>query len=252
MATPPVIVITTSRREAGPGSGNPQRQRPPRPELFLLRNYLEAVVAAGGLPVLLAPAQGLHRQLADWALDQADGVVVSGGPVDLLPHHYGQEPRVPFDSVDEPRALLELTLARGCMERGVPLLGICGGLQVMAVASGGTLVQDLYAEWPDHLEHQQLTAPSEPWHPVALEDGLVRDAHDAAQIAVNSTHRQAVAQPGGLRITGRAPDGVVEAAELPGHPWCVGVQWHPEALDGALYPQLCEAARVFRSRNRSR
>lgn len=242
MSQRPVIVVTTSQRAAGPGSGNPRRQRPPRPESFLLRNYLEAIVAGGGLPVPLAPADGLHDELAAWALEHADGVVISGGPVDLLPYHYGQEPRVAFDSIDEPRALLELAMARGCMARGVPLLGVCGGLQVMAVAAGGSLVQDLYAEWPDHLEHQQLTPPSQPWHRVRLDPGLACDALGAAEIQVNSTHRQAVAEPGSLRITGWAPDGVVEAAELAGHPWCVGVQWHPEAIGGALYPELCGAA----------
>ncbi len=243
----PVIVVTSSQRAAGPGSANPKRQRPPRPESFLLRSYLEAISAGGGLPVVLAPVEGMHDRLADWALGHADGVVISGGPVDLLPYHYGQQPRVPFDSVDEPRALLELALARGCMDRGVPLLGICGGLQVMAVASGGSLVQDLEIEWPGVSEHQQLTPPSEPWHPVALEPGLALDALGAAEVRVNSTHRQAVADPGQLRVTGRAPDGVIEAAELADHTWCVGVQWHPEAIGGALYPELCAAAARFRA-----
>ncbi len=212
-----------------------------------MRSYLEAIAAGGGLPLPLAPAHGLHLDLAAWALDNADGVVISGGPVDLLPYHYGQQARVPFDSTDEPRALLELALARGCMERGIPLLGVCGGLQVMAVAAGGSLVQDLDAEFPGAQEHQQLTSPSEPWHPVDLDPGLLRLAYGCDRIQVNSTHRQAVDDPGSLRVTGRAPDGVVEAAELPGHPWCVGVQWHPEAIGAALYPDLCAAARAFRA-----
>jgi len=238
----PLIVVTSSQRAAGPGSGNPIRQRPPRPESFLLRNYLEAIAAGGGLPVALAAVGGLHDELAAWALEHADGVVISGGPVDLRPAHYGQEPRVPFDSIDEPRAQLELALARGCMDRDLPLLGICGGLQVMAVAAGGTLVQDLSVEWPGAAEHQQLTPPSEPWHAVQLEPGLVRNAYPTASIRVNSTHRQAIDQPGALSVVGRAPDGVIEAAELPGLRWCAGVQWHPEALGAELYPQLCAAA----------
>jgi putative glutamine amidotransferase len=242
----PVIVITTSQRETGPGPASSKRQRPPRPEAFLLRSYLDAIDAAGGLPVLVAAVDGRHEELAAWALERADGVVISGGPVDLLPYHYGEEPRVPFDSVDEPRAHLELAMARGCMAAGIPLLGVCGGLQVMAVAAGGRLVQDLEIEWPDVIEHQQLTPPSQPWHAVQLEAGLVRDGFPSAQIKVNSTHRQAVADAGALRVTGWAPDGVVEAAELRGHPWCVGVQWHPEAIGAALYPELCGAARARR------
>jgi putative glutamine amidotransferase len=233
----PVIAITCSSRALGPGSAHPQRQRPPRPEAFLLRNYLQAVEGAGGLPVLLAPVEGLGEQLTSWALEHVQGVVISGGPVDLLPHHYGQQPRVPFPSVDEPRAALELALARGCIARGLPLLGVCGGLQVMAVAAGGSLVQDLGIEWPGAMEHQQLTPPSQTWHPVRLEPGRLRDALGADEIEVNSTHRQAVDGAGSLRITARAPDGVVEAAELPDHPFCLGVQWHPEALDALTHPR---------------
>jgi len=244
----PVIVVTSSQRQKGPGADNPRRQRPPRAESFLLRDYLEAIAGAGGLPVVLAPVSHACGELADWALEHADGVVISGGPVDLLPYHYGQRPRVPFSSVDEPRALLELALARGCMRRGLPLLGVCGGLQAMAVAANGTLVQDLELEWPGALEHQQLTPPSEPWHSVTLEAGKVRSAYGASEIHVNSTHRQAVDDPGELRVTGRSPDGVIEVAELPDHPWCVGVQWHPEVIGAALYPQLCAAALAFRAR----
>lgn len=246
----PVIAITCSSRALGPGSGNPVRQRPPRPEAFLLQNYLQAVASAGGLPVLVAPVEGLGEELASWALDHADGVVISGGPVDLLPHHYGQQARVPFPSIDEPRAALELALARGCMARGKPLLGICGGLQVMAVAAGGSLVQDLGIEWDGALEHQQPTPPSQPWHSVRLEPCTLRGAMGGAEIQVNSTHRQAVDQSGALRVTGRAPDGVVEAAELIGHPFCVGVQWHPEAIGGAIYPELVQAAGRLRSPHR--
>lgn len=250
MTERPVIIVTTSQRERGSGSGHPRRQRPPRPEAYLLRGYLAAIADGGGLPVPLAALDGLHQELVAWALEHADGVVISGGPVDLLPYHYGQQPRVPFESVDEPRAHLELALARGCMERGVPLLGVCGGLQAMTVAAGGSLVQDLELEWPGAQEHQQLTPPSQPWHPVDLQPGLVRDAYGCPRIQVNSTHRQAVAEPGSLRFVGHAPDGVVEAVELPGHPWCVGVQWHPEAIGGALYPQLCAAALELRVRRR--
>ncbi len=82
---------------------------------------------------------------------------------------------------------------------------------------------------------------------MSLEPGLALDAYGTAEIHVNSTHRQAVDDPGELRVTGRAPDGVVEVAEAADHPWCVGVQWHPEAIGGALYPQLCAAARAFRA-----
>ncbi|MFH1469419.1 MAG: gamma-glutamyl-gamma-aminobutyrate hydrolase family protein [Pseudomonadota bacterium] len=237
----PRIVVTTSRRALGPAGASPLRQRPARPEVWLLEAYLDAIARSGGLPLPLAPVDGLAAELADWALTEADGVVISGGPVDLHPRSYGQEPRVSNLDLDPERSELELRLACGCLARGLPALGVCGGMQVLAVAAGGSLIQDIEAELPGAGEHQQPTPPSQPWHPVLLEPGRVQAVY-GSRTEVNSTHHQAVAEPGALRITGRAPDGVVEAIEAPDHPWCVGVQWHPEALDAALYRALCRAA----------
>ena len=121
----------------------------------------------------------------------------------------------------------------------------------MAVAAGGTLWQDLHEDCPRAEEHQQLTPPSQTWHEVNLQEGATCAALGAVKVQVNSTHRQAVRDPGTLRITGRASDGVVEAAELPGHPFCVGVQWHPEAIGGGLYPELCRAALAYAATRRS-
>jgi len=247
----PLIVVTTSRRERGPAGTNPVRERPARPEAWLLQDYLDCVVGNGGLPVALAPVEGVELELASWAADNADGVVISGGVADILPHHYGEQPRAAYPEVDDPRAIMELELARLCARRGIPTLGVCGGLQVMAVALGGTLYQDLAVDRPELPSHEQANAPSGPSHEVLLRPGLLRQAFGAERILVNSTHRQALRELGRLQVAGRSPDGVVEAAVLPGHPWYVGVQWHPEALDGALYPQLCAAAQsVFNRRSR--
>jgi putative glutamine amidotransferase len=237
----PRIVVTTSRRVHGPAGVHPTRQRPPRPEVYLLRAYLDAVAAGGGLPLPVAPVEGLEEELADWVLAHADGVVVSGGSADLDPAHYGEAPRVPYPDLDPSRAALELRVARGCLERGLPILGVCGGMQALAVAAGGRLLQDIATDLSGALEHQQPTPPDRPWHEVAVTHGPLRDLLGARR-EVNSTHHQAVRDPGALRCVGWAPDGVVEAVDLPDHPWCVGVQWHPEALDGALYGPLCAAA----------
>ncbi len=238
----PVIAVTTTRRVLGPAGTSARLQRPPRPETYLLSDYLRAITAAGGLPLPLAPVDGLHEALAGWAADRVQGVVISGGPIDIAPHWYGAQQRVPFPSVDEGRTELEAALVRHCLQRDIPLLGVCNGMQLLAALTGGDLYQDLEHELPGASEHQQPTPPSQTWHEVELEGGAVRSAYGRARIQVNSTHRQAVRDPGALRITGLAPDGVAEAIELPGHRFCVGVQWHPEALGGELYPQLVAAA----------
>ena len=112
----------------------------------------------------------------------------------------------------------------------------------MAVATGGALIQDIASEVDAALEHEQLTDPTESWHEVHLTSGWLHDALGPT-IRTNSTHHQAVRHPGRLEITGRAPDGIVEAIELPGHPFCVGVQWHPELGDDTAYRLLLQAAR---------
>lgn len=192
------------------------------------------VRAAGGVPLLVPP--GDPAAVSD-LLPLVRAVVVTGGHMDIHPRHYGEDVVARLDRVEEERTELELELARACAHRGVPLLGICGGMQALAVALGGTLVQDIGTQVSGALEHEQPTDPATAWHPVEA------DARWAALFgaAVNSTHHQAVARPGPLDVVGRAPDGVVEAIALPGHPFCVGVQWHPELLDGRLFAALVSA-----------
>ena len=111
------------------------------------------------------------------------------------------------------------------------------------MAAGGSLLQDIATQLPGALEHEQPTDPALPWHEVRLEGRLA--AAMGPRVAVNSTHHQAVEDPGALQIVGRAPDGVVEAVSLPGHPFALGVQWHPELLDPAAqapFRLLIEAA----------
>ena len=108
----------------------------------------------------------------------------------------------------------------------------------MVVAMGGTLLQDIPTAMPEALPHEQPSDPAEPWHAVALAGRLAQWVPQQ----VNSTHHQAVARPGPFRVVGRAPDGVIEAVELPNHPWAFGVQWHPEWLPGGLFSALVEAA----------
>lgn len=227
-----LVAITCDRRAEGPARAT-TRIRPPRPEVFVGESVVMRVRAAGGRAVLLPPGDldaGIEL------LGHVSALVITGGAFDIHPRHYGQGVVARLDRVDEDRTTLELGLARAAVERGLPVLGICGGMQALAVALGGTLVQDIQTADPTALDHEQATDPATFAHPLVT-------THPLMPAAVNSTHHQAVDDPGPMRVIARAPDGVVEAVELPGARFCIGVQWHPELLDGALFRALVAAAR---------
>lgn len=231
------VLLTTDSREGG-GYLHSPRIRPVRPEYWIKRRYVEAVRRSGGEPVLLPPG----CEDVDAVLDGVGAVVITGGAFDIDPAEYGAAARGRLDRTDAARTGAEIVLARRCIERDLPVLGICGGMQVMAVATGGSLIQDIASERPGALEHEQLTDPAQTWHAVHFTGGLCA-ALFGPRVDVNSTHHQAVEDPGGLAITGRAPDGIVEAIELGGHRFCVGLQWHPELLNFLPYQALVNAAR---------
>jgi putative glutamine amidotransferase len=238
------IVAVTCDRKAGapaPGPNAAGRIRPRRPVIFVQQSIVDALAGLGCEPLLLPPAERDPGELVDWILRHAHAVVLTGGPHDLDPAHYGAAPHPQLGRIDRGRDDLELALARGAWERRVPLLGVCGGMQAMTVAVGGSLVQDIRTQLPTALEHEQPTDPVEPWHDVTLDEGRLRRAFGADRIRVNSTHHQAVDDAGPLRVVGRAPDGVIEAVESDDHPFFVGVEWHPELIDLAPYAALADA-----------
>jgi putative glutamine amidotransferase len=248
----PIVAVTIDRRAAGPApAAPPGRQRPPLPEVYGKAAVVQAIRSAGMEPVLLPPHGQDPGDLLDWTMRSCAGVVITGGAFDIHPSLYGKAVTGRLDRVDAARTGLELALARRCLDEGLPLLGLCGGLQALAVAAGGTLVQDIASD----LAHEQDAPPTEASHPVRLTAGHLRDAAGVDTLRVNSTHHQAIWEPGDLRITGRAPDGVVEAAEHAAHPFALGVQWHPELLDDdaagrAPFRALCEA--IHREAGRQR
>jgi gamma-glutamyl-gamma-aminobutyrate hydrolase PuuD len=211
----PVVLVTMDRDAEGP---------------WVSASYVEAVLRAGGRPWLVAPGAPAPERL----VAAVDAVVVTGGAFDIHPRHYGRAVEARLDRTDEDRTDTELGVVRAALDAGVPLLGVCGGMQAMAVATGGTLVQDLPAE----PTHEQPTDPATPWHAVRLTGGLA--ASFGASVEANSTHHQAVRTPGaGQLVEGWSTDGVPEAVRFVGVPYAVGVQWHPELLgQDAWYARL--------------
>ena len=218
-----------------------------RERAFAYLTYVEALKKAGAVPVLIPPQPENAAEL----VDELDGIVLAGGE-DCDPAAYGEERHPTVDPVMDPRRQSnDLGLAKIARERGVPTLGICLGMQVMNVAAGGTLVQDIASAIETDIEHASVPE-DRGRHDVIIEKGTkLGEILRELELNVNSSHHQAVNKVGeGLRVTAHAPDGVVEGLEDPKHPFYVGVQWHPEDMGGEdsaskLFGAFLEAAREY-------
>ena len=223
----PLIGITTSEVRPLTYAHEAPLDEPFRAEMALGIAYTNAIEAAGGAPVVLPP---LAEETANDVLDGLDAVCLSGGP-DVDPAEYGADPDECLGPTWRRLDRFELALARAADERGLPVLGICRGCQVLNVARGGDLVQHLgTAERDDPLHHRQRVRGERPAHRIEIEPGSVlAGAVGATDLEVNSFHHQAVDTLGaGLRASAYAPDGVIEAIEDPDRPFVLGVQWHVE------------------------
>lgn len=221
------------------------------PRYELRSSYAEAVLRAGGLPMVLPYSD--DRAVLEAYLERLSGLLVSGGGFDIPPEAYGETPREGLGPVKPERTRFERALVDLALARGMPVLGICGGMQLLNVALGGTLYQDIGRELPQARPHQQDHDRQHPHHPVDVKDGtLLAEALGRGQLMVNSTHHQAVNKVGqGLKVSAVAPDGVVEAVELESaRAFVVGVQWHPELLIDTVPPHLgLYKAFVYRARD---
>ena len=215
----------------------------------LKSSYVDAVLAAGGLPILLPHA----AEAAAAYLALLDGLVVTGGAFDVPPELYGEPRRKECGPLKPDRTAFEKDLLEAALAARLPVLGVCGGMQLMNVVRGGTLYQDLAAD-AGLSGHEQPAPKDAPFHEAAIVPGTQLAALVGAErVGVNSTHHQAVKDPGaGVLVSARAPDGVVEGIELPDLPFAIGVQWHPEAVarhdprHAAIYRGLVQAARDAR------
>jgi putative glutamine amidotransferase len=214
------------------------------PWYAMRQNYAAAIAGAGGLPIGLPH----HAALAGTYLDRIAGLVVTGGGFDVDPVLYGAGARHASVRLKEERTAAELALLQGALARGMPVLGICGGEQLLAVALGGRLIQHIPHEIPGALAHQRTDARHEAAHEIALAPGtLLARILGTERMAVNSSHHQAVAEPGEAVVNARAPDGVIEGIEDPRQDFCLGVQWHPEFFvdpaDRRIFDALIAACR---------
>ena len=192
--------------------------------------YLSSVLGAGGVPLLLSPLIG--AALAARALDSADGLLLTGGE-DMDPAWYGAERSPLCHAPSRERDLFELALFAAARQRELPILGVCRGIQVVNVAMGGTLYQDLPSERPGPVDHNPPSARTDRSHPVRVLPGSrAAVALGRHRVAVNSFHHQAVKDLApGLVASGWTEDGLIEAVETTeGKPWLLAVQWHPEEM----------------------
>lgn len=214
------------------------------PWYALRENYMTSVSAHGALSIALPHETGLIPAY----LDLIDGLVITGGAFDIPPSLYGDGSLHETVTLKENRTAFEYAITKGAIERNLPVLGICGGEQLLAVVLGGTLHQHLPEAYPHSaVTHEQPNPRSEPGHTVRIKEGtLLHRVVGRTQIATNSAHHQAVAGvPAGVVVNAVTEDGVIEGIEYPAHPFCLGVQWHPEyhvsPADTAIFRAFVEA-----------
>lgn len=238
----PIIGVTASRGK------NPEGY----PTLSLLQAYLQAVLQAGGIPL---PIPSLLAE-GGWEVlySRLDGLLFSGGG-DISPEYFNGEGHPRLDDVDAQRDVLELNLLRAAVSDGKPFLGICRGCQLVNVGLGGTLYTHLPDQLPHALDHSYPRhMRSTLAHEVKIMEGTrIAEIVGQPRLEVNSLHHQGLKEVAvGLRAAALAPDGLVEAVELPDHPFGIAVQWHPEWLMDQVPMRRLFEAFVHAAQSRSR
>lgn len=215
-----------------------------RERVALNSSYVRALIAAGLTPLLVPPL--LDPSRAGDVLDAAGGLVLTGGE-DVHPASYGEQPHAKLEETDQARDAVEIALYRAARERRLPVLAICRGIQLVNIALGGTLYQDLPSEHPSPIDHVDPKGR----HALRVEAGSQLHAAVGAPASVNSRHHQAIKRlADGLRAVAWAEDGVIEGAEPADNDaaWLLAVQWHPEDdVEAGLFQAFARAVARDRS-----
>lgn len=222
------------------------------PWYAIRQNYLQSASDAGATPVAL----GHDVRDVDAYLNLIDGLVIIGGDFDIDPALYGGGPRHKTVTLKQSRTAFEWAITKGALARNMPILGICGGQQLLNVVLGGTLIQHIPDVMDSEIAHEQPNPRNEVGHSVTiLRHSLLYEIVGEQTIGVNSAHHQAAAEVAPeCIISAKAPDGIIEAIELPTdqHPFCLGVQWHPEyhvtEADTKIWQAFIDAARAYGAR----
>lgn len=205
------------------------------PTIGVNEAYVQAVSQAGGTPVLIP--LGLPEPTLVELMPHLDGIIFTGGG-DVHPARYGNQPHPLVNSVDEDRDRVEIALFRAAYDRRMPFLGICRGLQLVNVALGGSLYEDLLAQNPQSIKHDFFSdkPPDYLAHPITVEqDTRLAGILGATSLEVNSLHHQGIRRlAAGLRAIAHAPDGLIEAVQVNDYPFGLAVQWHPEWMQAHL------------------
>ena len=246
----PIIGCTTYRKKTA--------QPRPGDVYGLMPAYTESITKAGGVPLLIP--LGLDEADLAFILTRVDGLLLPGGG-DIDPAHYGGAAAGPLEGIDRERDRTETLVCQLAVDRALPFLAICRGLQMLNVTLGGSLVEDIATMIPGALEHDLPN--NQPRNHLAHSVAVLPDSnlcrHLGSELCwVNSVHHQAIrAVAPGLKVTAWSQDGVIEAAELPDHPFAIGVQWHPENLVNddpamlALFEGLVAAAIVNKKNDKT-
>jgi putative glutamine amidotransferase len=236
----PIIGITLDHEKPGGYSNYPW--------YALRESYFNAIYNQGGLPIALP----YHPDLAEQYFKMINGLVITGGNFDIDPSLYGE--KITSDKVitKDIRTNFEIAITNLALKNQMPILGICGGHQLINVILGGSLIQHIPDSVPNCLIHEQPEPKHLPWHDIMITSGsLLHKITGFTTIKVNSTHHQAIKEAAPeMLVCAIAADGVIEAIEHKTHPFCLGVEWHPEyeniAADSAIFKSFINATIKYR------
>jgi putative glutamine amidotransferase len=211
----------------------PDQEKTKNTTLSIQSAYVDAVLAAGGTPILLPPVMDLD--MVPVYTDMVDGFVFVGGP-DINPTRFGQDPHETWNAINPRREEFDFALMEAALETGKPVLGVCLGMQMLNVSQGGEMIQDIPSLVESDINHRPRQPGTELAHDIVIREGTrLHELLGVKTLYVNSIHHQAcVVKPEtGVVVSAMSPDGIIEAIELPEHPFAIGIQWHPEYLTDA-------------------